>query len=427
MKIGFTIDTNMLLGSDSKRTGFIKNIDYFLDYIKALKKKDKNNELIFFVSEIVAKEILNHKRDKMEEEYQSLKSKFSKCDYFLDGIIPKEKIDSIIKEEEKKINKLNILKVPRDSKTFDKIIECALERKSPFVKNRGDKGFKDALIWESILKEEHIDSLDKFYFFTCDSDFDRTLLEEEFKHIHNTCDIKIVNIQNNNEKRQVALSTIINENNLIETNITKLFSEDFILDFIRKIKSEEINVKYSYNHSVNVSINYQDFDKDDFDINDVSLDNGLYKVSISINTFNYIQNMLLPLNANLFIYVKEENEEYIFDSYKLEKVEFIKTSIDKINERLNNFSKMVVDSVSKDAERLKDEIERARLNDIVYAATLELNKYKEPLSKLVKEAKRLTESSDYQVLSKQINEINNYFKSIPKLNDITVVDKEEKK
>lgn len=427
MKIGFTVDTNMLLGSDSKRTGFVKNIDYFLDYIKALKKKDKNNELIFFVSEIVAKEILNHKRDKMEEEYQSLKSKFNKCDYFLDGIIPKEKIDSIIKEEEKKISKLNILKAPKDSETFEKIVESALERKSPFVKNRGDKGFKDAIIWESILKSEYIKSLDMFYFFTCDCDFDSKTLEEEFNSVNKSCKLKIINIVNNNEKRQKALSIIINENNLIETNITKLFSEDIILKFIKNLKSEYISVKYGYNYNVNLSINYNEFDNDDFDIDDVVLEDGVYKVYISINTFKYSKNILLPLSASLLLYIREDSEEYIYDSYKLEKIEFVTTSMDKINERLNNFSKIVSDSVSKDVQRLKDEIERARLNDIVYAASLELNKYREPLSKLVKEAKRLTESSEYQVLSKQINEINNYFKNIPKVNDIEIVDKATEK
>ena len=361
------------------------------------------------------------------EEYQSIKSKIDKCSYFLEGSIPKDKIDYIIKEEEKKIKKVNVLNIPTTSDTFKKIINKAFERESPFVKSKGDKGFKDALIWESVLNEDSINNLDKFYFFSCDLDFDSKILEKEFKDVFKTCDISVINIENNNEKRQKALSIIINENNLLQTSITRLFNEDFILGFVRNLNSVSIDVKYSYNYNLNISIEFYDFDNDDLDIDDVVMDNNLYKVSVSIDTFKYSQNMLLPLCGILTLYIKEENGKYIFDNYKLDKLEFASSSIDKVNERLNTFSKIVVDSVSKDVERIKKELDRSKINDLVYAAQTDLIKYKEPISKMVEEAKKITQGSDYKLLCDEVNEVNNYFKSIPKLNDIGIINKAEVK
>lgn len=90
------------------------------------------------------------------------------------------------KESYLKSNEINTLPICNENR-FTKIVERALDKKAPFEggeKGKSDKGFKDALIWESIMefassKEEE---MCEFIFITNDKGFKWDLIEE-FKTI----------------------------------------------------------------------------------------------------------------------------------------------------------------------------------------------------------------------------------------------------
>lgn len=81
--------------------------------------------------------------------------------------------------------KIRVIEIPDNEHlkdVFQRIINRALNTKPPFQKHgdRSDVGFKDALIWESILSYPHIGDFDKVILFTNDNCFSGEC-EKEFQ------------------------------------------------------------------------------------------------------------------------------------------------------------------------------------------------------------------------------------------------------
>jgi hypothetical protein len=79
--------------------------------------------------------------------------------------------------------KMRIIELPSDEKLkefFQKILERALNSKPPFKSssNYSDAGFKDALIWESILSYNDIKDFQKIILVTRDTGFDEKCIDE---------------------------------------------------------------------------------------------------------------------------------------------------------------------------------------------------------------------------------------------------------
>lgn len=66
------------------------------------------------------------------------------------------------------------------------VLRRAIERRSPFImgKNYKDVGFKDVLIWESILNYGDYDNFDKVILFTGDAGFNENCIEEFKSKLH---------------------------------------------------------------------------------------------------------------------------------------------------------------------------------------------------------------------------------------------------
>jgi len=81
--------------------------------------------------------------------------------------------------------KIRLIEIPDNEQlkdVFERIIDRALNTKPPFQKygDRSDVGFKDALIWESILSYSHVKDFDKVILFTNDDCFSGEC-EKEFQ------------------------------------------------------------------------------------------------------------------------------------------------------------------------------------------------------------------------------------------------------
>lgn len=92
------------------------------------------------------------------------------------------------------LDKNNILVIPYPKKEIlYKITKRSLNKDKPFIKNEkhSDYGFKDVVIWESILNFRKIDDYYKIIFVCNDFGFDEKC-EREFNHQYQQCNFKII-------------------------------------------------------------------------------------------------------------------------------------------------------------------------------------------------------------------------------------------
>lgn len=99
---------------------------------------------------------------------------FAYNDYFEEGLLKFMMDEEII-----------MINYPPNS-VFEKMIERGVKKEEPFHKggNHSDYGFKDVVIWESILAYEEIDNYKKVIFFTNDNGFGEKCIKE-FSEKHN--------------------------------------------------------------------------------------------------------------------------------------------------------------------------------------------------------------------------------------------------
>lgn len=91
--------------------------------------------------------------------------------------------------------KIRIIELPSDENLkefFQKILERALNSRPPFKSsnNYSDSGFKDALIWESILSYNGIKDFQKIILITRDTGFDENCIDEFEDTLHKDFFIK---------------------------------------------------------------------------------------------------------------------------------------------------------------------------------------------------------------------------------------------
>ena len=405
MKIGFTVDTNMLEGSNAKTTSLSKNLDFYLKYIKVLSRKDKQNTLTLFLSEVVTSEVIKHETEKINAAYDSLKSKFQELDYIFDGNLPDNKIESILRNEKNFIKKLHILKVPTSEENFKKLIHAALETTPPFIKQKGDAGFKDALIWESILSSNEIDECDKFYFFTCDTDFleYQEYFKNEFIKYHKNCSITIIGFEkNDNDKRQQALSYIIKENKLIETNITKLFDEDFILTYIHELNNRELPLD-----SNKIKIEFSNLEKENIVIRDVIEHENIYDVLLDINTYNYHDSSkLAPIQAKLKLIFEVVENKFSVINHEITNISYVDAIMGNFMKELSELSESIKELYKQPLEELHAITSSPMISDQMRVMVDNINKMTEPFKVLRKEFETTNAIRQFQEIRNQISGIN---------------------
>ena len=95
----------------------------------------------------------------------------------------------------------NIVPLSTDEDTFSKILERAYAKIPPFIKGSSDKGFKDTLMWMSLIDYFSKDGESKVVFVTDDNGFRDNInaLEEEFNNITG----KTIEIKSNSYYKEI--------------------------------------------------------------------------------------------------------------------------------------------------------------------------------------------------------------------------------
>lgn len=122
------------------------------------------------------------------DAFSGIYSRLSQTPNYASTVLPDRGFDyktHIEKLSEQYLNtkRIRIIEIPDDDhqkEAFQRIIKRALDTQPPFKQHHehSDVGFKDALIWESILSYDRIKDFDKVILLTKDSGFDSKCAEE---------------------------------------------------------------------------------------------------------------------------------------------------------------------------------------------------------------------------------------------------------
>ncbi len=191
-KIAFVFDTNFI----------IQNHD-----LETVTQKLMEHDFVAYVTQVAIDERIAQECNKQKEKYDELekiKDKF--CDFASIKITKKyEDTQRYYKEGmRKKYDSLfgkNIVPLSTDEDTFSKILERAYAKIPPFIKGSSDKGFKDTLMWMSLIDYFSKDGESKVVFVTDDNGFRDNInaLEEEFNNITG----KTIEIKSNSYYKEI--------------------------------------------------------------------------------------------------------------------------------------------------------------------------------------------------------------------------------
>lgn len=168
-------DTNAVYNRESDLYKTFRPLQDFSNFLSFLKTKKLRDRYILAISKMGFREIVRLKKE-------LIKNKFEESDkvYKFFGINPRIKKIDPEDQISQYCNENKILTLPYPTK-LKNIIKRAENKQNPFRKSGqgSDVGFKDVILWESILAHRY--KSNKIIFFTRDSDFNQKILEPEFK------------------------------------------------------------------------------------------------------------------------------------------------------------------------------------------------------------------------------------------------------
>lgn len=307
-------DTNRIDHMDYD--GFKIGGDY--NAIKSFIKNNKLEDLIHIaIPEFVIKEIARHKIEKFKDElkeYKRIGNKLRKL-----SIISLEEeinfdIEKYLKDELAKYTEeqgLKIIKLPRIryESTLEKIIQRAISKELPFKENKkhSDMGFKDVLIWETILNSKNL-ILDYDNVFYCSGDNGFSECKREFE--------KIIN---RNFEQFNSESYLIER---IKELYSNLILNNKIYQFVRTAYFREmLEQKIDEQHWV--EIKGEDKEIERFEIIDICN-------QIEIN--DYENDVWFEITSQLLLEIDGEESEFFSHTIINEANEIITIDIEKIDE-----------------------------------------------------------------------------------------------
>ena len=197
-------DTNVLFQKYDKKADFttFSFNSTFKNVIDMVNQLDIYEQVTIVIPEVtwneMKKQIVDAHQKKVDE-YKSYITKwilpeFSISEIKIDDYIEyiTKEIDTYKSEIQSGINNIMVLPIPSDNR-FKGIVQRAFDKAPPFggKEKNSDKGFKDVLIWESILELTYSHKYANILFYTKDKGF-KEILKEEFQETNHDADISIL-------------------------------------------------------------------------------------------------------------------------------------------------------------------------------------------------------------------------------------------
>ena len=180
-------DTNCLqqgVGKDFSRPWIIKSLESYCQIIEAM---DAHEHFKFLIPEIVLQELRKHQLEQHKDSIEKAKRlKLPSWSFEYDGKGYKHLLDGELEKLRLKqmlgSTPLEVLPLP-EANCLERLVCRVIDKKPPFCggKSESDKGFKDALIWESLLEYKRINPKDIITLVTADKLLGSDELQEEYK------------------------------------------------------------------------------------------------------------------------------------------------------------------------------------------------------------------------------------------------------
>ena len=234
MKYSIIFDTNVLFvnydrGGDFTKFYFNSTFSNIINYIE---KSDLYENFEILIPSVVWKEMKKQKIDAYFNKKQELESKINKIKipeitvskkneiYDYEAYI-EDKITEYKQELKNSIIEIKEISLPTKD-VFESIVQRAFNKLPPFEgqNKKSDKGFKDVLLWESILQYKQNNINNQIVFYSNDNIF-KEYLENEFQSIFK----EKIEITKNEEEILKILKQISNINDkylYIKDDITEL-------------------------------------------------------------------------------------------------------------------------------------------------------------------------------------------------------------
>lgn len=307
------LDTNLLYEYGKNEIKNYRKFELssnFDSIVRFLEMNDISDRYKVWVPEIVFMELEKQRKEKYKASIDNIKKEFEKIKEFKDVEL---KLPEIRYEEEIRqyiINyiknyKINVLKIAKDGQLFERILERCINKKKPFC-GESDKGFKDVVLWESIIEyaKDNLNN-EKFMLITDNSsDFIKNL-EYEFwdrtgKEI--TIYYKIKDFQESIMEINEIESRIPLNNSIIESENESGELIDKINKFI--LENEEIKIEKLETEDINYDLKIQDI---------VDMGNKEYNIRILYIAREHLNKQEICREFDIKIIVKE-NEGIIIQN-----------------------------------------------------------------------------------------------------------------
>lgn len=175
-----------------KKTDIVIDTNFIIEHMSDL--RDIHRELSekhnVYVTDISIQERLSQKYLKTKDKYDKI-DKLIKDYSDLATITLKKSFDEEIKNDERITRKGyeaefgdKIIKFTPNTDTFNIVMDRVYKKLPPFIAGSSDKGFKDTLLWMSMLKYFKDNGSDNILFITSDNGFKNSVevLQDEFKN-----------------------------------------------------------------------------------------------------------------------------------------------------------------------------------------------------------------------------------------------------
>lgn len=244
-------DTNILFVTYTNYADFnrFKFNTTFENILRKIESYELEKNIDILIPDVVWNEIIEQNLASYEQKNEELQNKISKIKVpnitFTETEINYKEflLKKIVEYRNEIFNKninINELNLPKNEK-FESIIERAYSKRPPFEGKEGksDKGFKDALLWESIIQYRESNNVGMILY-TKDKMFNAEL-KEEFENVFSSDSIYILNDESKIDK---ILNEVSEKINGIVINEVSSNSTDEQIDRLigsKKIRSEIVD------------------------------------------------------------------------------------------------------------------------------------------------------------------------------------------
>lgn len=349
MKRAITFDTNIL-----------RKYKYFENIKKEISRLSQFGDI--YITEVVLDELAKHFSSELHEKVVANSSTLEAIGFGIDIPLLTEEIKSMKAIKETITSIFNSKVILRNNVSLDQVYERAIIKIPPFdEKKTSDKGFKDSVLWFSILNAD-FDAYDEFIFISSDGGFSKQdkFLGNEFekkkslniKFFQNILQFDEYVIGIENAKSEIVEPSLQMQSDGNDTdnikkpsNITdtyKIMTEyrQGLHDLMKKVfyvdDGDDYHFDYKPRFSIHESIDIPSLDDFINTINNV-IDSNLFNVHI--NPYMIFQSYISHENFKSIYQLNTESLiellEYLFD-FRDEVPQYSKSFINSITTMIND-------------------------------------------------------------------------------------------